>query len=370
MSGDGGGHGYVSLQRRICPRCGAEYAHAACREGACPMRPECAPERATAEDGPARRAHVIVLGNAKGGTGKSTIAMHLAVALAKGGLRVGSIDLDGAQGTLSRYLENRRAHNERFRAALEMPEHRRVLASDAAVRSAEEREDAAWLRAALDELADRDVVVVDTPGSDGVLARLGHECADTLITPLNDSFLDLDVLARVDGARGTIAELSPYSRRIVRLAEARTRAGRPALDWIVMRNRLSHIDARNKRDVGGLLEQLAARAPFRLAAGFGERVVFRELFLKGLTLLDLREEAGAVDLTMSHLAARQEMRALLQEIAVERAPAPAPEPAARPEAAAAPEKTAPPAARGAEHAWLGRLPGHVRRAVLRTAQRS
>jgi chromosome partitioning protein len=364
MSGDGGVHGFVSLKGRICRKCGAEYAHSACRDSECPMRPGSAPERAAAEVDPARRAHVIVLGNAKGGSGKSTIAMHLMVALAKGGLSVGSIDLDGTQGTLSRYVENRRAYGERSGAPLDLPEHRRILPSDAAVRSAAEREDAAQLKSALRDLADKDVVVIDTPGSDGFLSRLGHGCADTLITPMNDSFLDLDVLARVDGEGRKIAELSAYSRMIVEHAEARARAGRPPLDWVVMRNRLSHIDARNKRDVGRLLEQLAERAQFRLASGFGERVIFRELFLKGLSLLDLRDEGAAVGLTMSHLAARQEMRALLQEIAVPTEPAPAPEKAERKQDGAAPT------ARGAQHAWLGRLPGHVRRAVLRTTMRT
>jgi chromosome partitioning protein len=85
-----------------------------------------------------------------------------------------------------------------------------------------------------------------------------------------------------------------------------------SIDWIVMRNRLATLDARNKRRVGGLIEQLAKRIGFRLAPGFSERVIFRELFLKGLTLLDLAE--SGTEMTFSHVAARQELRGLLDTI--------------------------------------------------------
>ncbi|MBM3566952.1 MAG: ATPase, partial [Alphaproteobacteria bacterium] len=56
---------------------------------------------------PAKRAHVIVLGNEKGGSGKSTTAMHLIAACLRDGRSVASIDLDARQGTLTRYLSNR-----------------------------------------------------------------------------------------------------------------------------------------------------------------------------------------------------------------------------------------------------------------------
>jgi len=176
------------------------------------------------------------------------------------------------------------------------------------------------LDAALAELAGQDVVVIDTPGSDSHLSRLGHACANTLITPLNDSFLDLDVLANVDVGGRTVLGPSTYSQMVWEQRQQRARAGLPAMDWIVMRNRLSHVDARNKREIIRLLELLAGRIHFRIAPGFGERVIFRELFPKGLTLLDILDEAPGFRLSLSHIAARQEVRALLQAIGLPEQP--------------------------------------------------
>ena len=68
------------------------------------------------------------------------------------------------------------------------------------------------------------------------------------------------------------------------------------------------------REGSEIVDKLAARIRFRVAPGFGERVIYRELFLKGLTLLDLREKGVGIALSMSHMAARQEVRALLEII--------------------------------------------------------
>jgi chromosome partitioning protein len=267
------------------------------------------------------RPHVIVLGNEKGGSGKSTTGMHLIVALMKRGFSVGSIDLDARQGTLSRMIENRRNYARVSGRPLGLPEHRRVHRSQAQVRATAEYEENEAIGAALAELADRHFIVIDTPGSDSFLSRLGHSCADTLITPLNDSFLDLDLLARIDFEGRRVLAPSLYSQMVWEQRQQRAIGKLPPIDWIVMRNRLSHIDARNKRDIQRLLEQLSARIHFRLVPGFGERVIFRELFLKGLTLLDLREDTSDIPLSMSHVAARQEVRALLQAISLPEAPA-------------------------------------------------
>jgi len=260
------------------------------------------------------RPHILVLGNEKGGSGKSTTGMHLIVALLKRGYRVGSIDLDARQGSLSRLIENRIAYAERSGRSLELPLHRRVFRSEAEVRSAARYEERQSLDEALNALAECHYIVIDTPGSDSYLSRLGHTCADTLITPLNDSFLDLDLLARIDHEGKRVLAPSLYSQMVWEQRQQRAVAKLAPVDWVVMRNRLSHIDARNKREIGYLLEQLGKRIGFRLAPGFGERVIFRELFPTGLTLLDLRAEEVGVSLNMSHIAGRQEVRALLQAI--------------------------------------------------------
>ena len=257
--------------------------------------------------------HVIILGNEKGGSGKSTIAMHLIVGLMKRGFNVASIDLDVSQGTLSRYIENRRSFSKASDHTLDLPEHRLFRCSGAPVRIDAEQEDRANLEAELDDLAHHDFIVIDTPGSADSLSGLGLTFANTLITPLNDSFLDLDLLARVD-AKGRILNVGQYGENVLNERHQRKMSNRGSLRWIVLRNRLTHIDARNKRQIGELLEFLGTRLQFRLSGGFGERVVFRELFPKGLTLLDLCDEAVDTTLSMSRVAARQELRSLLSAV--------------------------------------------------------
>jgi len=262
-------------------------------------------------------AHIIVLGNEKGGSGKSTTAMHLIVGLLLEQRRVGCLDLDLRQATLSRYLANRAAFCRRGGVRLAAPDQ---IAIDPA---APERLDGAL--AAL--MARNDVVVIDCPGSDTDLSRRAHAMADTLITPLNDSFIDFDVLAQVDAEGVKVVRPSHYAEMVWEQRKRRALERRAPIDWIVMRNRLSALDARNKRDIKRALDALGQRIGFRIAPGFGERVIFRELFLKGLTLLDLREPAASGGLTMSHLAARQEVRGLLNALrlpAVAVAPPPAP----------------------------------------------
>lgn len=267
----------------------------------------------------ALQQRVIVLGNEKGGSGKSTTAMHVTVSLLKQGRRVGCIDLDARQGTLSRYVENRRSFIEETGLELPLPEVRRIYRSERDTRNAAEAEEREALERALEELAACDSIVIDTPGSDNFLSRLGHAQADVLITPLNDSFLDLDLLARIDADGRRVLAPSIYSQMVWEQRQRRAKLGLPPIDWVVMRNRLSHVNARNKRDVGQLLAQLAKRIGFRLAPGFGERVIFRELFPKGLTLLDLREKGAGVRLSMSHIAARQEVRDLFRAVGLEEA---------------------------------------------------
>jgi chromosome partitioning protein len=258
--------------------------------------------------------HIIVLGNEKGGSGKSTTAMHLIVALLAAGKKVGSIDLDARQGSLTRYVENRRKTAEGMLTPLPMPTHIPINQSQADSRDAAMREDEANLVAALGQLQDNDFILIDTPGSDSALSRAAHIRADTLISPLNDSFLDLDLFGRIEDAGATIRRPSVYAETVWEQRKRRAMAGGRPIDWVVMRNRLSSLDARNKRDIGKLLEQLAKRIGFRIAPGFTERVIFRELFPRGLTLLDLSRKDAGVQWRMSHVAARQEVRDLLDAL--------------------------------------------------------
>ena len=253
---------------------------------------------------------VVVLGNEKGGTGKSTTAMHLIVALLRDGNSVASVDLDGHQGTLTRYIENRRnfAGSEGLR--LHLPEHHRVAGG-----AAERPTESSQADALIDRLAAaHDYVVLDCPGTDNALARHAISRADILITPVNDSFIDLDLLARIGGTPPRVLGPSVYSQTVWEGRQRRAMNGGRPIDWIVLRNRLSPLDSRNKKSVGLTLEELARRIGCRCLDGFHERVIFRQLFLQGLTVLDLREEGAGVALNMSHVAARQEIRRLADAV--------------------------------------------------------
>jgi chromosome partitioning protein len=255
---------------------------------------------------------IIVLGNEKGGTGKSTISMHVIVHLLRLGFQVGSIDIDARQGTLSRYIENRLSFCQTRDITLPHSSHFPILKSTLAHKGDIENDERDRLTKCLEELKDKNFIVIDTPGTDSYLSRVAHSHADLLITPLNDSFVDLDMLARVDSQTGDIIRPSTYSEMVWEQKKQRAIRGLESFDWLVLRNRLSSIHAKNKEDMRSALDQLAQRVKFRVCKGFGERVIFRELFLKGLTVLDLAD--AGIELTLSHVAARQELRSLIQEI--------------------------------------------------------
>lgn len=251
-----------------------------------------------------RPAHVVVIGNEKGGTGKSTIAMHMAVAFANAGGRVGIIDLDPRQKSVSRYVENRVETVRKTGIILPVPTVY-TMAGDGIEELAE---------LALAAIRNEELLIIDTPGAATELSRAGHVFADTLITPLNDSFVDLDVLGRVEPETHRVIAPSHYAELVWDTRKERARQGRAALRWFVLRNRLSNLDARNKRAMEEAIASLAERIGFTTVAGLGERVIYRELFLSGLTLLDLRRPGIAVDLSVSHIAARQELRAVFNAI--------------------------------------------------------
>jgi chromosome partitioning protein len=196
-----------------------------------------------------------------------------------------------------------------------MPRHLAVPRSDVDSKAVAEREEAERFAAALAELSrDCEIIVIDCPGSDAFLSRLGHARADTLITPINDSFVDFAMLAKVDAERHDVVHPSIYSEMVWEARKRRFSRDRGRIDWIVMRNRLGASEARNKRDVGATLEALAKRIGFRTVKGFGERVIFRELYLQGLTLMDVGDAGLGMQMAMSHVAARAEIRSLIGAI--------------------------------------------------------
>ncbi len=218
-------------------------------------------------------AHVVVLGNEKGGSGKSTTALHIAVALLKAGQRVATIDLDCRQQSFTRYINNRRVERA------------------------------------------FDFIVIDTPGSDSYLMRLAHSMADTLVTPINDSFLDFDVLGTVDPATYSVTGESHYAEMVRDTRRKRRQVDGASTDWIVVRNRLSMLGSRNKQLVADSLNDLSFRLGFRSIDGFAERVVYREFFPRGLTALDDLDEATlGTRPSLGHVTAREEVTSLLRQL--------------------------------------------------------
>jgi chromosome partitioning protein len=83
----------------------------------------------------------------------------------------------------------------------------------------------------------------------------------------------------------------------------------------VLRNRVGAQAMHNKRKLGEALGALARRIGFRVGPGLSERVIYRELFPRGLTLLDLAGPGGE-GLKLAQVAARQELRDLLAALKV------------------------------------------------------
>jgi chromosome partitioning protein len=256
---------------------------------------------------------VIVVGNEKGGTGKSTTAVHLAIGLLHRGYKVGTLDLDPRQATLSRYLENRKSYVAAG-SALPMPQHVQLEEMSDAPPEDAELMARQQISDVFGRMAGCHVIIVDTPGSPSINSRIGHEQADILITPVNDSLVDIDVLAVIDPVNRTVIAPSFYSQMAWEYHNRRIVDGRDPIDWIVIRNRLPHIQSHNRRDIDELLDKLSQRMGFRVAPGLGERVVFRALFLKGLTVIDLPVLDPDWQESPSHRAARQELDNLLDAL--------------------------------------------------------
>src|SRR6266478_4577461 len=258
--------------------------------------------------------HVIVVGNEKGGSGKTTIAIHIADALMKRGQRLATIDLDSRQRTLTHYIENRRASARRCHVDLELPTHLAIARAESARVDDNEAIEFADFDQAIAAIEHRhDFVVIDTPPHDSYLMRLAHSITDTLITPLNDSFLDLDVLAKIDPLTFAVTGVSHYAELVREMRRHRRSFDGHFTDWVVVRNRISSSGSSTRPVICDSLQKLALEVGFRVATGFHERLVYRDLFPRGLTALDaLCDLVPAIDPGPSYSIARREIHALLE----------------------------------------------------------
>ena len=257
--------------------------------------------------------NVIVVANEKGGSGKSTVAIHLAIALMRAGESVATIDLDPRQRSFTHYIDNRLSWSRQRGKQLPAPTHV-CFDEDAEFTSAEDEAAArdSFEKTLATLCENHRYVIIDTPGHNHFLMRLAHSYADTLITPLNDSFVDLDVLGHVDGEAFAVTGVSHYATLVEQARAARRSLGKPELEWIVLRNRLSTLNSRNKRAVGDAIADLAQRLGFRSVEGLAERVIFREFYPRGLTAVDdLDELTLGTRPTMSHVTAQLEVQGLV-----------------------------------------------------------
>lgn len=263
-----------------------------------------------------RTAHVIVVANEKGGSGKSTLSIHITVALLKAGFRVASIDLDTRQRTLTRFLENRNSWAETAPWEVELPYHRALdRGSSSNLHDNETAEFGAFAEAVAEVEHAYEFVVIDTPASDSYLMRLAHSLADTLVSPVNDSFIDVDVFSRVHHDRSQRGQIAHYADLVLEARRKRRLVDQGIIDWVLIRNRISSIQSNNAKQISASLSRLASELQFRPAEGFHDRVIFRELFPIGLTALDPIEEATrSGTLSASQSAARNEIDNLIKTL--------------------------------------------------------
>lgn len=252
---------------------------------------------------PKPNARVIVVANEKGGVGKSTVAFHLCVALADAGLSVAAIDLDRRQQTLSRVLTNREATARRLKIALPSP-RRHVLQVQSGAMLCQEISRVGW---------ECDVIIVDAAGYDSAIARRAIALADRLVTPVNSSFVDLDLLGHFHPITLEILSTGCFAVAVNEIRAARLRKGLGDLDWIVMQNRFRQKASQNQGRIETALQLLAPMIGCRLGKGLAERVAYRELFLLGLTHLDVRR---IPELARTRLDANREIMALISDLAL------------------------------------------------------
>lgn len=266
-----------------------------------------------------KKPYIFVVGNEKGGAGKTTCSMHLIVGLLDKNYKVASIDADSRQHSLTSYINNRQNYNEKNPdRKVDMPLHIHLRESDKNLIDEKDNLEKEQFEQALNNVRDygADYLVIDTPGSHTNFSRLAHSYADTVITPINDSFVDLDVMAKFNNDTANIAHPSIYSQMLWEQKMERASRDGGSINWVVVRNRLSNLNASNKRNVFDALEKLAKRISFKIAPGFSERVIFRELFPVGLTLLDLKKANFNKTFSISHVAARQELRDFLESLGI------------------------------------------------------
>jgi chromosome partitioning protein len=255
--------------------------------------------------------HVIVVGSGKGGSGKTTLAMHVVVYLLKAGQRIGTLDLDSDQRGLTRYIENRERWARHRQVDLALPWHKYIGSARGERTDEIEARELAQLQEAIASMeASCDFLVIDLPSHDNYLMGVAHLIADTVLTPLQDSFLDLGALGLVDPLTHEVTHAGHYAATVRAARRLRRQFDPAVVDWIVILNRSCDPPL-----VRSCVHDLALQIGFKEAGGCAERAAYRQLFALGLTAFDALDEAALGTCpSESHLAAEREMRALMENL--------------------------------------------------------
>ena len=251
---------------------------------------------------------VIVFGNEKGGSGKITTAFHVAIVLVNSSAKILTIDLDLRQKSFTRYLENRKSTIERDKIDLKIPE---IIDIEKLAIDLENRVE---IKKIIEEKKlDYDFIIIDTPGHYNNLSKALHEQADIIITPINDSFVDVDLIGQVDRENLAASKAGIYSNMVFECKKQRALNDKKEINWYVIRNRISGTTTNNMQNIEEALKKLSSKYGFNIISGFGDRVIFKELFLDGLTLSDVRI-SSKVKMNLSLVAARSELREIVNTI--------------------------------------------------------
>jgi chromosome partitioning protein len=227
---------------------------------------------------PLVKPHLIVFANEKGGVGKSTLAFHTCVGLCSAGEKVAVLDLDRRQQSLADALASREATARGLEVDLPSPRYT-VL----------ENQSGSMLAQEISRIgAGSRFVIIDLAGQDSTVARYAIALANTLITPINNSLVDIDALAKIDPVNMRVKEPNRFANLVEDLRRERELCGMPPIDWVVVKNRLRTAEKKQRQYVDQALNDLSQTLRFRVTQGLSERVAYRELYLFGLTHLDLK----------------------------------------------------------------------------------
>ena len=258
------------------------------------------------------QAKVIVVGNEKGGAGKSTIAIHVATALLHGGAKVAVLDLDLRQQSMDHFFANRRTWLNASGVTAPLPVETPLDGQGPKLATRPEEEALARFDEAFGVATEAaDFVLIDTPGAHTALSRDAHARADLIVTPMNDSFVDFDMLGIVDPVTLELKRPSVYAETVWNSRKMRAASHGRSIDWVLLRNRLAPTEARNRKRVDERVQALSRRVGFRVGPGLRDRVIYRELFPFGLTITDLSAKIKPIPVSLQHVAARQELRSLI-----------------------------------------------------------